>query len=206
MSGLNKGSENRPKGLSSGHAMAALKEAQKEVRDRVSAESLKDVAHRQNTKPVKFRHEPTEETGGGGKRKGGDEAASPKLTPFQVTLKSGGATVRPGMVNGLVPTGYVGDLNFSGDRFVTLDITTDGIQVTSILYNTSVNSPTPPTCSLASPPAAFSIALALVAGGVVYQIIYDNISVGMNLCKQTERSNPPAGTSPWDNWFTWSIS
>lgn len=133
--------------------------------------------------------------------------------PFEVTAGTGTSVyVNYGTLNNLVPDNPKTAISVS-TGYVGLEVTsTDGRQITALTCAQvgTTSPPPPPSCVLEHAPTSFKIPLAhvTVSGGSVTsisQIWNCNLIAQVTLCAQVEKGTVVIGTSPWDNYFTWSV-
>lgn len=136
----------------------------------------------------------------------GGAAARAGKHPFQITIANNRIVVSPGTVNQLLPQGYVGDLPLGSGGVVALRCTTNGAQVNLVEYVVLGGNPSAPLETLGAAPTQFYVVLGTVGGsGGVQQIVRANIAARVTIAKQVEKSQIPAGTSPWNNYYTWLV-
>ncbi len=145
-------------------------------------------------------------SGGGG--------SSTTLYPFDVTLEDGSpgtkdATIRPGTINSLLPSGLdtPTTLTIATVYYLILSVTTtDGaITAASIAFNT-----TPPDALPVQegfPPASFDYLIGTVIEGVWYRTIGNGslVATGSEVFR-ISKTSPAPGTLPYDIYYTWLLS
>lgn len=135
----------------------------------------------------------------------------PAPEPWKVTFVDGDspkALVYPSTINNMLPSNAGSSISMpeSGKRLVVLTVETDGRQVTSCKLESATDSPSPPQCLNGAPPSTFKIPIwVMLDDGSQFQVHSKPLIAVMTLCRQLERSEIPAGASPWENWWTWSV-
>jgi hypothetical protein len=105
-----------------------------------------------------------------------------------------------------LPEGYVGDLPLSAGGVVALQCTTNGAQVNFVKFVKLGAAPDAPLETLGAAPTQFYVVLGDVdSSGGVHQVVYSNIAARVTIAKQVEKPSIPAGTSPWNNYYTWLV-
>ena len=139
--------------------------------------------------------------------------------PFDVSFTAGSdsshktATVRPGTLNGLVPTNILttADLDVTLDYYLILSgVAADGeISSCSLSFSTSAPSPMPVT--VGEPPTSFDYVLGMILGDGSACTWYRTIGNGSLQAIGSEvfrvpKASPSPGTLPYDLYWTWLLS
>jgi hypothetical protein len=118
--------------------------------------------------------------------------------------------VRPGTVNGFLPTNMFDSFDIGtgpGETYyVTLDITTDGTQVTDASIDQNGGPPAPIGSELAIPPSDFRVLLGVVVGGTVFQLIKQLLNIYPAVTVLTAKDSPVIGEPFFDINYTWNIA
>ncbi len=142
-------------------------------------------------------------------------AGAPATTyPFDVTFDDGVADprdtfVKPGTINGLIPSNYadIFSLAASGAYYLVLTCTASDGQIASAVLSFDASPPSGIPVIQGQPPTSFAVLL----GVVVDLVWYRTIGLGSLTATGTEvfrvsKTSPAPGTLPYDIWYTWAIT
>jgi hypothetical protein len=133
--------------------------------------------------------------------------------PFDVELVAAAlgtsdASIRPGTINGLVPTDIldVTNLDDTLSYYLVLSVVAaDGqIASASIAFTTTPPSPIPAT--LGAPPLAFDYTIGMVVLGTWIRTIGNgSLFASVSQAFQVDKTAPAPGTLPYEIWMTWAL-
>lgn len=155
--------------------------------------------------------------GTGGAGGGGGGSTGPY--PFDVSFSAGSdashntATVRPGTLNGLVPSNILttADLSLSGSYYLVLSgVAADG-EITSCSLSFPTSAPSPMPVTVGQPPTAFDYVLGMILGNGTALEWFRTIGNGSlqaagNEVFRVPKASPSPGTLPYDLYWTWVLS
>lgn len=139
--------------------------------------------------------------------------------PFDVTFTAGSdashrtATIRPGTVNGFVPTDILttADLSVSSSYYLVLSIVAvdGGIASCTIAFTTVA--PGPILTLMGQPPLSFDYSIGMVVGDGSELTWYRTIGSGSLFATPQEafrvsKVAPAPGTLPYDIYYTWALA
>jgi hypothetical protein len=135
--------------------------------------------------------------------------------PFQISVsvveESYFATVRPGTVNGLLPTNTFSGANlrsFSVSantlQYVSVTAQGNGSQLTSCQLSVSGSAQSPQTAALYSMPTQVSFLIGVIYNSSVYQVVKTNISVAGNELYRVAKTSPSPGEVAFDVYYAWA--
>lgn len=150
----------------------------------------------------------------------GSASGPATVCPFEISkaVTSSGytITIQPGTINGLLATNYIACLTHNttpltgttaANRYVTLDVDTDGKQVTSFDLGITSTTPTAPTPTTPLAPTSFVYPLAVVVtSGAVYRLnpctqlnafVYESVRVAKTL--------QSAADNAYDVYYHWVV-
>jgi hypothetical protein len=119
-------------------------------------------------------------------------------------------TVRPGTINGLLPTNIL-----DGESLEEFALTSDALRYVVLNCSASSNALTSCTISLEEQPpdnqtplafalpATYKVILGVVYNSTVRQIVSSNLSVAGRQAYITDKVNPAPGTLPYNVFFVW---
>lgn len=151
-----------------------------------------------------FQTEWTKTAGGGGS----------DLQPFDVVLSGSGASmsavVRPGTLNGILPTNYdtiFTPLDDSLVYFVTLSATATDGEIGTCTLSFPTTAPAGIPTNLGQPPTAFDYLLGVVSLGVWFRAIGPGslTAVGQEMFR-IDKVSPAPGTLPYEIYYSWAMS
>lgn len=139
--------------------------------------------------------------------------------PFDVEFSAGSdadhrtAFVRPGTLNGLVPTDMLDtyDLDINNTYYLVLSgVAMDG-EISSCTLEMEASAPGPMPVLLGEPPTSFDYVLGLIIGDGVDLTWYRTIGNGSLIFSGSEvfrvpKATPTPGTLPYDLYWTWLAS
>lgn len=152
---------------------------------------------------------------------GGGTTVTPTTThPFQISSfvdpdsdpedPSYLVTVRPGTINGLLPTNILDGaalqefaLPKDALRYVVLDCSASSNALTSCQISLDATPPNAQTPVAFALPAAYKVILGVVYNSTVRQIVNTNLSVSGKQSYITDKVNPNPGTLPYNVFFVW---
>jgi hypothetical protein len=133
--------------------------------------------------------------------------------PFDVDLVAAApgtsdATIRPGTINGLVPSGILSVTNLDDtlSYYLILSVTAADGQITgaSIAFNTVAPSPIPATID--EPPLTFDYVIGMVVLGEWFRTIGNgSLFAAAEEAYRVSKTAPAPGTLPYEIWFTWAL-
>lgn len=146
---------------------------------------------------------------GGG---GGTLAAEDDPCPFDVTptVTSAGVnlSVQPGLVNGVLPSNMFSVLTASGTgtKYVCVDVTTNGKNVTGATLAVKTSVPTAPAATADVAPSSVSVIVSVVSGSVAYKTIPCG-NITMRVSPSITEDNPTAtgGERNYTQFYQWAF-
>jgi hypothetical protein len=138
--------------------------------------------------------------------------------PWDVTLKvdpnnsnSYVATVNPGTVNGVLPSNLTTGGNLTefsiGSEFTywTVNIESNGFEVTAATISTSTSPPTPQTHGVNAMPTTYSHIFGVTCNGSVYRTIGAGSIVLQTSAELTiDKQSPTPGLRSYDRYYLWA--
>ena len=119
-------------------------------------------------------------------------------------------TVRPGTINGLLPTNVLdGDaleqfaLPNDSLRYVVLNCVAANNTLTSCSVSLETDAPEQQTPLAFALPASYSVLLGIVRNSNIYQIANNNITVGAKQAWIVNRDDAPPGALPYEVYLMW---
>jgi hypothetical protein len=133
--------------------------------------------------------------------------------PFDVTFDTAGdprdTFVRPGTINGVLPTNYsdIFSLAASGVYFLVLTVTASDGEIASAVLSFEVSPPAGIPTIQGQPPTTFEYLLGVVIDLVWYRTIGPGslAAAGLEVFR-VSKTAPAPGTLPYDIYYTWSIT
>ena len=157
-----------------------------------------------------------------GKLPNGGGSSTPAATthPFQISSfadpesdpedPSYLVTVRPGTINGLLPTNILDGaalqefaLAKNALRYVVLSASASSNALTSCQISLDATPPAAQTALAFALPATYKVILGVVYNSTVRQIVNTNLSVSGRQSYITDKVNPAPGTLPYNVFFVW---
>jgi len=146
--------------------------------------------------------------GGGGAATAAEEDPCPFDVTPSVTSAGVNLSVQPGLVNGVLPGNMFSVLtaSASGVKYVCVDVTTNGKNVTSATMAVKTTAPTPPTATADSAPTSVSVIVSVVSGSVAYKTIPCG-NVTMRVSPSVTEDNPAAtgGERNYTQFYQWAF-
>lgn len=147
-------------------------------------------------------------------------ATTSETHPFQITSfidpdsnpesPSYLATVRPGTINTLLPTGILdggilaqNEIPSDSLRYVVLEANSDGEQMTAAAVSVETSAPDAQTPEIFGLPTTAKFLLGLVYNSNVFQIVKDNILVTGKQQFITSKENAGIGELPYEIHYVW---
>ncbi len=141
----------------------------------------------------------------------GPKQASDK--PFDISLKTSGsgyvATIRPGLVAGIIPSNIFNDFSISSNlTYFICKLSTDGTKITAAEILTASASPPLPTLIPSALPSEVQFVFGLTKDGEAFRTIgAGNPVVSSSLAIQTDKTTaPPPGIPGVDRWYNLIVS
>lgn len=143
----------------------------------------------------------------------GGGAASPE--PFDVAISDGSdvdhftATVRPGTLNGLIPTNILTtpDLLLATPYYVVLSAVVSDGAITSCTLSFPTATPSGMPTAEGIPPLAFDFLLGMIIDGVWYRTIgTGSLFASSYEVFRVSKTAPDPGTLPYDIWYSWALT
>ncbi len=133
--------------------------------------------------------------------------------PFDVSFTGSGtpltAAVRPGTLNGLIPTNFTDTYSITvpGVYYLILSATAAAGEIASCLLAMSGSPPTGIPTNMGEPPLAFDYLLGAVIDGVWYRTIGNgSLTAAGQEVFRVSKIAPAPGTLPYDIYYTWNIT
>lgn len=146
---------------------------------------------------------------GGG---GSGSVAADDPCPFDVTasVTSSGLnlSVQPGLVNGVLPSNMFDVLTAasSGTKYVCVDVSTNGKNVTSAQMAVKTSVPTAPTATVNAAPSSVSVIVSVVSGSTVYKTIpCGNITLRVSPSITEDNPAASAGQRNYSQYYQWAF-
>lgn len=145
--------------------------------------------------------------GGGGTVAGGDDPCPFDVTP---TVTTSGVTlsIHPGLVNGVLPNNMFSVLtaSASGTKYVCVDVSTNGKNVTSAEMSVKTSPPTPPTATADSAPTSLSVIVSVVSGSTAYKTIScGNITLRVSPSITEDQVSATGGERNYTQYYQWAF-
>jgi hypothetical protein len=141
---------------------------------------------------------------------GGDGGTPP---PFDVTFDTSGdprdTFVRPGTINGVLPSNYddVFSLAASGVYYLVLNVTASDGEIASATLSFDSSPPAGVPTLQGQPPTAFAYLLGVVVDLVWFRVIGPgSLAAAGTEVFRVSKSAPSPGTLPYDIYYTWTIT
>lgn len=146
------------------------------------------------------------------RRGGGGSVTGDDACPFDVTATATSAglniSVQPGLVNGVLPSNMFSVLtaSASGIKYVCVDVTTNGKNVTAATMAVKTSAPTPATATADSAPTSVSVIVSVVSGSTAYKTIPCG-NVTMRVSPSVTQDNPTAtgGQRNYTQFYQWAF-
>lgn len=135
--------------------------------------------------------------------------------PFDVEFSAGSdvdhttATVRPGTINGLVPTNILTtpDLAIATPYYLVLSATVSDGAVTSCSLSFDTSTPSGMPTAQGVPPLSFTYLLGMIIGGEWFRTIGNGSLFAQSYeVFRTSKTSPDPGTLPYDIWYSWALT
>lgn len=131
--------------------------------------------------------------------------------PFDVTFTGSGtitASVRPGTVNGLLPTNYAS--TFALDEtlvyYAILTITASDGEIASAVISFSLTPPVGIPTVLGQPPTTFEFLFGIVSLGVWFRTIgLGSLTAEGYEVFRIDKTAPAPGTLPYEIYYSWAM-
>lgn len=141
---------------------------------------------------------------------GGGGGAIERPWQMKVTAITGAMEIRfnPGTINNMLPANMfdVWTVPSTGLWYASLDVTTDGRQITNAVIDVSTNWADPMGVAMGLAPSDFSVQLGIINNGVTYDLFTDLMWATSYQALTTVKSGLTPGQPIWDYWYSWSIS
>lgn len=115
--------------------------------------------------------------------------------------------VRPGSINGLVPSNIFDIFPFddSVTQWITLTVTSNGEAATSCLLSIETVEPGGIGSAAGSAPTEFTDVIGMIDGGTLYQVRAENLTAEVRETIRVDKSSPTPGTLTYVPHYTWRI-
>jgi hypothetical protein len=148
-----------------------------------------------------------------GPQASGGGSPTTTLYPFDVEFTGSGspltASVRPGTLNGLIPTNYTDTYSVTnpGVYYLVLSATAAAGEIASCSLSMDASPPAGIPVTLGEPPVAFSYLLGVVIDGVWYRTIGNgSLTAAGQEVFRISKTAPDPGTLPYEIYYTWNIT
>lgn len=142
---------------------------------------------------------------------GGPAPAGPY--PFDVEFSGSGspltATIRPGTINGLLPSDYSDTYSITvpGLYYFVLSATVASGEVSAATLSMDGSPPPGIPVELGEPPVAFQYLLGVIVDGVWYRTIGPgSLNAAGQEVFRISKLSPTPGTLPYEIYYTWNIT
>ncbi len=133
--------------------------------------------------------------------------------PFDVTFDTSGdprdTFVRPGTINGVLPSNYddVFSLAAVGVHYLVLTVTASDGEIASAVLSFDGSPPAGIPTIQGQPPTSFAYLLGVVVDLTWYRTIGPGslAAAGLEVFR-VSKTAPAPGTLPYDIWYTWNIT
>ena len=149
---------------------------------------------------------------------GGGGSSRPALQPFDIQLSGAPgnpnsylATIVPGTVNGVLPSNLTTGGDFTEFQvaadftYWTVNIESNGFEVTAAAISTSTSPPTPQTHGVNAMPTTYSHIFGVTCNGSVYRTIGAGSIVLQTSAELTiDKQSPTPGLRSYDRYYLWA--
>lgn len=119
------------------------------------------------------------------------------------------ATIRPGTVNGLIPSNYATTYSLDDTLvyYLVVSVTASDGAITGVTLSMPTTAPAGMPTNMGQPPLSFDYLIGVVVAGDWFRTIGDGGITATSIESfRTSKTSPAPGTLPYDIWYTWDIS
>lgn len=134
----------------------------------------------------------------------GQEGTEP--LPFDVTIEGTTMSVRPGTINGLMPSNNLDEvtISLSSTYYLHLDCTANNGQIVTAELSAPTIQPGAVAPTLGQPPTSLKVLLAVIHEGTAFRIWGNgNVHAAPEESFRIDRAAPAAGELPYEIYYTW---